>query len=151
MGGGAAGDELTAPPDCGCASATVVHKAAERNEGLVFKVGMGFHYLGSFQGRVLSAWHASIQSGHAPLAQVVAAKRNSIIALLSELEESRREEAWLRAFEKDDQRYKVSLGGGPLCGGTLGLGVGSGAGKPSCLTHAMAIAEGQHQYMSARG
>ncbi|KAI8473021.1 MAG: hypothetical protein J3K34DRAFT_457577 [Monoraphidium minutum] len=38
--------------------------------------------------------------------QVVAAKRSAIIGGISELEEARREEAWLLEFEGDEARYK---------------------------------------------
>ncbi|KIZ07743.1 hypothetical protein MNEG_0212 [Monoraphidium neglectum] len=38
--------------------------------------------------------------------QVVAAKRSAIISGINEVEEARREEAWLCAFEADEARYK---------------------------------------------
>jgi hypothetical protein len=45
--------------------------------------------------------------------QVVAAKRSAIISGINEVEEARREEAWLCAFEADEARYKVQ----PECQG----------------------------------
>lgn len=49
------------------------------------------------------------------LVQVVAAKRKVIISLVDEIEEARKEEAWLRSYEDDEQRYKVGAAKGSLC------------------------------------